>query len=203
MNDYRHSATVVFCQTRSSSRRKPTCLQAGRPGGSGFRLPTDHPLTGFPASSEFTSRSEVRCNGRTLDSSCSIKLPCHDELMIPLTQLSASDLRRAADLKELIENLQKQLTACLSGGDTDAPFPTRRQRQKAGRNRRSAKGGKTVSDCILDALGDETLPIRRIIIRASQIRGKPISPGLLSFTLAQLKKSNQVANPARGQYKKA
>jgi hypothetical protein len=155
-----------------------------------------------------------------------------------LANLSASDLRRAAEIKDQIEALQSQLSALLAG-DTLAPakrkYPriadtangapvkkfhwtqtpegkakmarlmsARWKTRKSGQPRGKAKGGKTVAACILEALGGgATMPIKAITAAASKLRGKKISPALMSFTLAQLKKAKQVANPERGQYRKA
>ena len=122
--------------------------------------------------------------------------------MTTLTNLSASDLRRAADLKEQIEALQTQLNNCLGGGLVGNGFAPDQSRP-AMRRGRKPKGGKTVVDCVLEALNDgNAMSIRDIISAASKIRGKAISPGLMSVTLAYLKRKKRIANPERGQYQK-
>lgn len=108
--------------------------------------------------------------------------------MTNLGNISASDLRRAAAIREKIDILYRQLDACLGTEHGNGLAPARTapaHRQSKGK----AKGGKvTVADAILQSLGPDTLPIKKIIIRASQIRGKAISKGLLSFTLAQMRR---------------
>lgn len=122
--------------------------------------------------------------------------------MRTLINLSASDLRKAADLKEQIEVLQGQLNNCLGAGFVGNGFATNRS-QEAPRRGRKSRGGKTVADCILEAMNrGNAMSIQDIINAASKIRGKAISRGLMSFTLAQLKKAKRVANPERGQYRK-
>jgi hypothetical protein len=54
-----------------------------------------------------------------------------------------------------------------------------------------------------DCFERNVMSIKEIIAAASTIRGRAISPGLMSFTLAQLKKAKRVVNPDRGQYRKA
>ena len=118
------------------------------------------------------------------------------------TTLSASDLRRAANLKEQIETLQAQLTKCLGGRYARNGFAPNLGQQGQMRSRKS-KGGKTVVDCILEAMNSgKAMSIQEIMSAASRIRGESISPGLLSVTLAQLKKAKRIANPDRGQYRK-
>lgn len=122
--------------------------------------------------------------------------------MTTLTNLSASDLRKAADLKEQIEALQLQLNNCLDGGYVGNGFALNRS-PGATRRGKGAKGGKTVADCVLEATNNgNVMSIQTIIDAASKIRGKAISRALMSFTLAQLKKAKRIANPARGQYRK-
>ena len=124
--------------------------------------------------------------------------------MTTLTNLTASDLRRAADLKEQIEALQAQLNNCLGGGGGHAGngfVPNRSQ--PTPRRGRTSKGSKTVADCILEAMkSGKAMSIQDIVSAASRIRGRAVSPGLMSVTLAQLKKAKRIANPARGQYRK-
>lgn len=123
--------------------------------------------------------------------------------MITLTSISASDLRKAADLKEQIEDLQTELSNCLGGGVVGNGFAANRSRVGPRRGRK-LKGGKTVVDCVLEALnGGNAMSIKEILSAASNIRGKSISPGLMSVTLAYLKKKKRIANPARGQYRRA
>ena len=123
--------------------------------------------------------------------------------MTTLTNLSASDLRKAADLKEQIEALQAQLTDCLGGGYVGSGFASTRSQPVPKRGRKS-KDGKTVVDCVLEALNSgNAMSVQDILRAASNIRGKSISPGLMSVTLAYLKKRKRIANPARGQYRKA
>ncbi len=122
--------------------------------------------------------------------------------MTTLTNLSASDLRKAADLKEQIEALQAQLNDCLGGSYAGNGFAPNRTQRVSGPGRKS-KGGKTVVDCVLEALNSgNAMSIQDILRAASNIRGKSISPGLMSVTLAYLKKRKRIANPARGQYRK-
>ncbi|HEV2246175.1 MAG TPA: hypothetical protein VGW37_05940 [Terriglobia bacterium] len=122
--------------------------------------------------------------------------------MTTLTNLPASDLRKAADLKEKIEALQAQLNDCLGGSDAGNHFAPKRS-QRLSRPGGKYKGGKTVVDCVLDVLNSgNTMTIQDILRAASNIRGKSISPGLMSVTLAYLKKRKRIANPARGQYRK-
>jgi hypothetical protein len=119
--------------------------------------------------------------------------------MTTLTNLSASDLRRAAEIKDQIEVLQAQLNTCLGGG---YGFDPNRSQRTTRRDKR-AKRGETVADCVLEAMNNGSdMSIQDIITAASKIRGKPISRALMSFTLAQLKKAKRIANPARGQYRK-
>ncbi len=122
--------------------------------------------------------------------------------MTPLANLSAADLRRAADIKETIEALEKELIACL-GGYTGSE--SRQARGMAlGRKQGNTRGGKTVAACILEALArGGTVGIKEIAAAATKIRGKAISPMMMSYTLAQMKKAGQVRNPERGQYRKA
>jgi hypothetical protein len=124
--------------------------------------------------------------------------------MNSFANIPASDLRRAADIKDQIETLQDQLNGIL--GDPlgngrlrpARPSPIHRPR------RGNAKSGKTVAECVLESIGaGETVPIRKLIIRASQIRGKAISRALMGFTLAQMKKAKQLVNPLRGHYRRA
>ena len=122
--------------------------------------------------------------------------------MTTLAELSASDLRRAAAIKDQIEDLQRRFNACLGGGYTGNGFRPAPSAAPGRTRRKTAKGGKTVSACILAALGNGTVPVKKILIRASQIRGKAISPGLLSYTLVQMKKSGQIKNPERGEYRR-
>jgi hypothetical protein len=120
--------------------------------------------------------------------------------MTTVINLSASDLRKAADIKERIEALQAQLTDCLQG---DAGNSQTRSGQPSRRRGRKPKGGKSVVDCVLEALnGGNAMSIQDILSAASKIRGKDISRGLMSVTLAYLKKKKRIANPARGQYRK-
>lgn len=122
--------------------------------------------------------------------------------MTRLINLSATDLRKAADLKEQIETLQAQLNACLGGGHAENGFVSNLSQRVTRRGKR-AKHGKTVADCVLAAMnGGNVMSIQDIISEASKIRGTTISRALMSFTLAQLKKAKRVANPARGQYRK-
>jgi hypothetical protein len=133
----------------------------------------------------------------------SATVPCYiGQNMTTLTNLSASDLRKAADLKEQIETLQAQLDDCLGGGYAGNGFaPTRTQ--QVSRPGRKSKGGKTVVDCVLEALNSgNAMSIQDISTAASNIRGKSISPGLMGVTLAYLKKRKRIANPARGQYRR-
>ena len=123
--------------------------------------------------------------------------------MNELHQLSASDLRRAAAMKDQIENLNRRLNACLGGGYSGNGFRSAPSAAPGRTRHKPAKGGKTVADSILEALGRATVPVKKLLIRASQIRGKAISPGLLSYTLVQMKKAGQIKNPERGQYRKA
>jgi hypothetical protein len=122
--------------------------------------------------------------------------------MTTLIDLSASDLRKAANIKEKIEALQAQLNECLGGsyaGNGLDPIPS----QLSPRRGRKSKGGQTVVDCVLEALkSGNAMSIRDILSAASNVRGKSISPGLMSVTLAYLKKKKRIANPARGQYRK-
>lgn len=122
--------------------------------------------------------------------------------MTTLINLSASDLRKAADIKEQIEALQAQLNDCLGGGYVGNgldPIPS----QLSLRRGRKSKGGQTVVDCVLEALNSSNaMSIQDILGAASKIRGKGISRGLMSVTLAYLKKKKRIANPARGQYRK-
>lgn len=126
--------------------------------------------------------------------------------------LSPKDLRRAADIKEQIEALQGQLNSCLAGGSVGSGFGAGRTAKRGGYvgngfaprlKRGRMTGGKTVADSILEALSSgNPMPVSEIIRAASTIRGRAISPGLMSVTLAQLKKTKRVANPARGQYQR-
>ena len=123
--------------------------------------------------------------------------------MRTLTNISSNDLRRAADLKEQIEALQAQLKKCLGTGYAGNGFAPN-QEQSGPRRGKKSKGGKTVVDCVLEALnGGNAMSIKEILSAASNIRGKSISPGLMSVTLAYLKKKKRIANPARGQYRRA
>ena len=123
--------------------------------------------------------------------------------MTTLTSISASDLRKAADLKEQIEALQTQLNNCLGGGLVGNGFAPNRSKTALRRGRKS-KNAKTVVDCVLEALNSgNAMSIQDILSAASNIRGKSISSGLMSVTLAYLKKKRRIANPARGQYRKA
>lgn len=97
--------------------------------------------------------------------------------MTGLADLSATDLRRAADLKEQIEALQAQLNNGLGGGYAGNGFAPNRIKPGPRRGRKS-KGGKTVVDCVLEALNSgKAMSIREIISAASKIRGRAISPG--------------------------
>jgi hypothetical protein len=122
--------------------------------------------------------------------------------MTTLINVSASDLRKAADIKEQIEALQAQLNECLGGGYVGnglAPSPS----QLSPRRGRKPKGGKSVVDCVLEVLNSgNVMSIQDILGASSKIRGKDISRGLMSVTLAYLKKKKRIANPARGQYRK-
>jgi hypothetical protein len=55
-----------------------------------------------------------------------------------MTNLSASQLRRAADIKDKIESLQKQLTRLLGGTDGAAAPRKRRKMSAAGRRKIAA-----------------------------------------------------------------
>lgn len=121
--------------------------------------------------------------------------------MATLINLSATDLRKAADLKEQIEALQAQLEECL-GGKAETGLAPGLLQSGSVRNRKS-KGSKTVVDSILEALnGGQVMSIGDIKSAASKIRGKPISPGLMSVTLAYLKRKKRIENPDRGQYRR-
>ncbi len=123
--------------------------------------------------------------------------------MTTLINLSPSDLRKAAAIKEQIEALQTQLNNCLSGCAVGNGFAANWRQVGSGRGRK-LKGGKTVVDCVLEALnGGNAMSIKEILSAASNIRGKSISSGLMSVTLAYLKKKKRIANPARGQYRRA
>lgn len=122
--------------------------------------------------------------------------------MTTVLNLSASNLRKAADIKEQIEALQAQLNDCLGGGHTGNGLAL--SGKPNARRGRKAKGGKTVVDCVLEALASgNSISVREIRTAASKIRGTSISSGLLSVTLAHLKKAKRIANPIRGEYRKA
>jgi hypothetical protein len=55
-----------------------------------------------------------------------------------MTNLSASQLRRAADIKDKIESLQEQLTRLLGGADRAAAPHKRRKMSAAGRRKIAA-----------------------------------------------------------------
>jgi hypothetical protein len=129
-------------------------------------------------------------------------VPLIERRNMTLANISSGDLRKAADLKEQIEGLRAQLNDCLGGVLVGNGGFAANRSQPTPRRGGKSKSGKTVADCILEAMKrGNAMSIQDIISGASKIRGKAISRGLMSFTLAQLKKAKRIANPARGQYR--
>lgn len=88
-----------------------------------------------------------------------------------IADLSASDLRRAADLKEQIEGLQPEFHACLIGagvGDRSALQRAAKPVQKQSK----PTNGITVVRCVLDVLSDQSaMSIKEILAAASELTG--------------------------------
>jgi len=117
--------------------------------------------------------------------------------MNSLTALSPSTLRKAADIKEQIEKLQRRLNDLLGRPDSgDIVEPGKKHRGTRGGR---AKTSLTINAAILQTLEAGPSNVATIADGVIALRGKASKPAI-SQGLAMLKKEGKISNIARGQY---
>ena len=115
--------------------------------------------------------------------------------MSSLLNLTVSQLRRAAELKEKIDALNSELSALL-GGD-DAPSARSTSGPKVKRN-----GKVTVGSAILEALeaNGGVMDKTALLKAATALKGSKINEGSFNGEVQKLKGSGAVKSPGRGQF---
>jgi hypothetical protein len=112
--------------------------------------------------------------------------------------LSSVALRKAADIKEQIERLERELNGLLG---TSGPAETTGGVTRLGRATQGSRltSGLTIKSAILRALEAGVSDVSTITSRVLALKGKA-SQAAIYQGLFSLKKDGKISNPARGQY---
>jgi hypothetical protein len=118
--------------------------------------------------------------------------------MNALMGLSSVALRKAADIKEQIERLERELNGLLG---TSGPAETTGGVTRLGRATQGSRltSGLTIKSAILRALEAGVSDVSTITSRVLALKGKA-SQAAIYQGLFSLKKDGKISNPARGQY---
>lgn len=130
--------------------------------------------------------------------------------MNSITELPPSAYRKAADLREKILALEKELQellgtsaqAELRGTEATGMKGDRRKgrmRRPGGARAKRSSNGITTNAAILKALEGGKLDVPSIVSKVTNLKGKASKASILQ-ALVVLKKKGQITNPERGHY---
>ena len=118
--------------------------------------------------------------------------------MSDLLNLTVSQLRQAAELKEKIDALNSELSAIFGGKSVSAPASSSVTRP----DKAKPNGKLTLGRAILEALRANGGVIGRpaLLAATSKLKGAKVNAGSFDGQLLAMKKSGTIKSPGRGQF---